>query len=105
MEGLERERKEEKVRQSSRNQSPAPKTCCGGGLKGKKSKSSEVLQAELTYINLTENNVYYAANHNQGVEHIPGIPKISLSEVERVVGRVKCDISTRTRRLYSHTEI
>lgn len=75
------------------------------GLKGKKSKSSGVLQAELTYINLTENNVYYAANHNQGVEHIPGIPKISLSEVERVVGRVKCDISTRTRRLYSHTEI
>lgn len=38
--------------------------------------------AELTYIDLTQNNVYYAANHNQGVEHIPGIPKISLSEVE-----------------------
>lgn len=41
-----------------------------------------------TYINLTENNVYYAANHNQGVEHIPGIPEIALSEVERVVGKL-----------------
>lgn len=47
-----------------------------------------LVMAELTYIDLTENYVYYAANHNQGVEHIPGIPKISLSEVEQVVGKL-----------------
>lgn len=43
--------------------------------------------AEFTYIDLTENYVYYAANHNQGVENIPGIPKIALSEGQRAVGR------------------
>ena len=48
-------------------------------------RAAGLAEAELTYINLTENNVYYAANHNQGVEHIPGIPKIALSEVQRVV--------------------
>lgn len=52
----------------------------GGG-----ERAAGLAEAELTYINLTENNVYYAANHNQGVEHIPGIPKIALSEVQRVV--------------------
>lgn len=55
--------------------------------------------AELTYINLTENNVNYAANHNQGVEHIPGIPKISLSEVERVVGEVEYNVSKNNKAL------
>lgn len=44
--------------------------------------------AYCTYINLTENNVYYAANHNQGVKHIPGIPKVALIEVERGVGEL-----------------
>ena len=59
---------------------------------------------ELTYIDLTEHNVYYAANHNQGVEHIPGIPKIALSEVERVV--CKLDVrSAKTKSLHSDTEI
>lgn len=42
----------------------------------------EPVKTELTYIYLTENNVYYAANHNQGVEHIPGISKITLNKVE-----------------------
>lgn len=46
------------------------------------SESGQIL--DYTYVNLTENNVYYAANHNQGVEHIPGVSKIALSEVERV---------------------
>lgn len=45
--------------------------------------------AELTYIDLTENNVYYAANHNQGVEHIPGVPEIALSEAQRAVGKLE----------------
>lgn len=50
-------------------------------------RAAGLFVAELTYIDLTENNVYYAANHNQGVEHIPGIPKIALSEAQRVVGK------------------
>lgn len=45
------------------------------------------MAAELTYIDLTENNVYYAANHNQGVEDIPGVPEIALGEGQRVVGK------------------
>lgn len=57
--------------------------------------------AEFTYIDLTENNIYYAANHNQRVEHIPGIPKIALSEVERVVG----ERAAKTKSLYSYIEI
>lgn len=48
-----------------------------------------LVAAELTYIDLTENNVYYAANHNQGVEHIPGVPEIALGEGQRVVGQVR----------------
>lgn len=43
--------------------------------------------AEFTYIDLTENYVYYAANHNQGVENIPGIPEIALSEAQRASGK------------------
>lgn len=58
--------------------------------------------AELTYIDLTENNVYYAANHNQGVEHIPGITKIALSEVEQVVGELDVR-SAKTRTLFTLT--
>lgn len=42
---------------------------------------------EFTYIDLTENYVYYAANHNQGVENIPGISKIALSEVQPAAGK------------------
>lgn len=42
--------------------------------------------AQVTHIDLTENYVYYAANHNQGVENIPGIPEIALSEAQRAVG-------------------
>lgn len=49
------------------------------------------MAAELTYIDLTENNVYYAANHNQGVEHIPGVAEIALSEGRRVGGRVRSE--------------
>lgn len=61
--------------------------------------------AALTYIDLTENNVYYAANHNQGVEHIPGIPKIALSEVQRVK-RVGCQIKkNKNKSLYSYTKM
>lgn len=70
-----------------------------------KPESSGVAEAGLTYINLTENNVYYAANHNQGVEHVPGIPEISLSEGERVVGESNAISAKRTKRLHSHTEI
>lgn len=39
--------------------------------------------AGFTYIDLSENYVYYAANHNQGVENIPGIPEIALSEAQQ----------------------
>lgn len=66
--------------------------------------AARVAVAEFTYIDLTENNIYYAANHNQGVEHIPGIPKIALSEVKRVVGEVY-KRSAKTGSLYSHAEI
>lgn len=59
----------------------AAKVCSGG--RGR--RAARPTAAELTYINLTENNVNYAANHYQGVEHIPGISKISLNKVE-------CDI-------------
>lgn len=47
----------------------------------------KLVAAELTYINLTENNVYYAANHNQGIEHVPGVAEIALSEGRRVIRR------------------
>ena len=47
------------------------------------------VKAELTYIYLTQNNVYYASNHNQGVEHVPGISKIALNKVERVLGKLQ----------------
>lgn len=57
--------------------------------------------AVLTYIDLTENNVYYAANHNQGVEHIPGVPKIALSEVEQVVG--KLDVRSAKQKVFNRT--
>ena len=40
-----------------------------------------VVWAGFTYIDLTENNIYYAANDNHGVKHIPGIPKIPLRKV------------------------
>lgn len=49
-------------------------------------RAARLVAAELTYIDLTENNVYYAANHNQGVEHVPGVAEIALSEGRRVVG-------------------
>lgn len=92
------------IRQKARNLSPATETKSRGGLNREGSESSGRLSvAELTYIDLTENNVYYAANHNQGVEHIPGIPKIALSEMERVVG--ESDVrSAQTRSLYSYNE-
>lgn len=62
----------------------AAKVCSGG----RGQRAARPTAAELTYINLTENNVNYAANHYQGVEHIPGISKISLSKVE-------CDIKNK----------
>lgn len=52
-------------------------------------RAAGLFVAELTYIDLTENNVYYAANHNQGVEHIPGIPEIALSEAQRAAGKLE----------------
>lgn len=33
-----------------------------------------------THIYLTQNDVYYAANHDQGIKHIPGIAKITLGK-------------------------
>lgn len=60
------------------------------------------VKTELTYIDLTENNVYYAANHNQGVEYVPGISKIALNEVERAVGKLD---AAQTKSFYSHIEI
>lgn len=57
-----------------------------GGARGGGQRAARLVAAELTYIDLTENNVYYAANHNQGVEHIPGVAKIALSEARRVAG-------------------
>lgn len=67
-------------------------------------RAAGLFVAALTYIDLTENNVYYAANHNQGVEHIPGIPKIALSEVQRVVG--KLDVRSKQKKyLYCYTEM
>lgn len=58
----------------------------GTGERGQ--RAAGLVTAELTYIDLTENNIYNAANHNQGVEHIPGIPKIALSEMVRGVGKL-----------------
>lgn len=74
-----------------RNRSPAVETGSWGGPSGERSRTvaARVAVAEFTYIDLTENNIYYAANHNQGVEHIPGVPKIALSEVERVKDEVR----------------
>lgn len=31
-----------------------------------------------TYVNLTENDVYYAANYDEEIKHIPGITKVPL---------------------------
>lgn len=95
------------IRQKARNLSPATETRGQSRVRAwteRRSESSGRLSvAELTYIDLTENNVYYAANHNQGVEHIPGIPKIALSEVERAAG--ESDVrSAQTRSLYSYSE-
>lgn len=92
----EEERKEEKALRAIRQKEPeiwaaAMETChvSRGGLNrtARGQRAAGLVAAELTYIDLTENNVYYAANHNQGVEHIPGIPKIALSEGQRVVGK------------------
>lgn len=57
----------------------------GGAVGGQ--RAARLVAAELTYIDLTENNVNYAANHNQGVEHIPGVAEIALSKARRVVGK------------------
>lgn len=35
---------------------------------------------DCTHIYLTQNDVYYAANHDQGIKHIPGIAKITLGK-------------------------
>lgn len=61
-----------------------------------------VERPELTYIYLTEHNVYYAADHNQGVEHIPGISKIALSEAEQPARKCGCEISTKEKSLFSN---
>lgn len=62
--------------------------------------------AALTYIDLTENNVYYAANHNQGVEHIPGIPKIALSEWGAASeASWMSDQNKKNKSLYSYTKM
>lgn len=31
-----------------------------------------------TYVDLTENDVYYAANYDEEIKHIPGITKVPL---------------------------
>lgn len=81
-----RERKRDKVlrgiRYKSRNKSSAMGACSEVGRTERGQRAVRLVVAELTYIDFTENNVYYAANHNQGVEHVPGIPKIALSEAE-----------------------
>lgn len=51
-------------------------------------KAARQTVAEFTYIDFTQNNVYYAANDYQGIEHVPGVPKISLNDVW-----VKCKVS------------
>lgn len=71
-----------------------------------RSESQRLVRADFTYINFTENNVYYAANHNQRVENIPGISKIALGDVKFIVGNGKsthCKVSFLNIKIDMHT--
>lgn len=42
-------------------------------------KESEVGRGgRRTYVDFTENDVYYAANYDEEIKHIPGITKVPL---------------------------
>lgn len=43
-------------------------------------RGAGVRRGNCTHIYLTQNDVYYAANHDQGIKHIPGIAKITLGK-------------------------
>lgn len=55
-----------------------PEEAGGDETERKRGSDKERESGLRTYVDLTENDVYYAANYDEEIKHIPGITKVPL---------------------------